>query len=243
MEDLKASKPDYAALIAKGTVGAIPVIGGLVAEIVGTLIPNQRMDRIARFLEKLEARVGNLESDRLKARLMQSEGIDLLEDTFLQASRALSDERLGYLSALLGSSILEDFVSYQETKRLLALLSELNDVEIVILASHHERRHPQRDPDFWERHKSALEPRSATYGSSIREIDGAAIREIYRQHLIQLQLLRPSFRTPRRGEVPEFDENTGMMKASGYRLTSLGRLLLRRIDMAGNEASDHVETG
>lgn len=40
MDELKSNKADHAALIAKGTVGAIPYLGGIAAEIIGTLIPN-----------------------------------------------------------------------------------------------------------------------------------------------------------------------------------------------------------
>ena len=94
MDDLKTNKADYAVLIAKGTVGLIPHLGGMVAEIIGTLIPNQRVDRIIRFLEKLDVRVSHLESERVKSKLKHSQTIDLLEDGFLQAARAISDERL-----------------------------------------------------------------------------------------------------------------------------------------------------
>ena len=38
------------------------------------------------------------------------------------------------------------------------------------------------------------------------------------------------FKKPKRGELPEFDEKTGMVKVGGYEITSLGRLLLRSID-------------
>jgi hypothetical protein len=34
---------------------------------------------------------------------------------------------------------------------------------------------------------------------------------------------------------PEFDEKTGMIKASGYEITSLGKLFLKYIDILGKE--------
>jgi hypothetical protein len=94
MDELKMSKVDYATLVAKGAAGAIPYLGGMAAEIIGTLIPNQRIDRIVGFLEKLDVRVGRLESEPMKARLRQSGMIDLMEDSLYQAARALSNERL-----------------------------------------------------------------------------------------------------------------------------------------------------
>lgn len=136
MGELKLNKMDYAALVAKGVAGAIPYAGGIVTEIIETLIPNQRLDRITRFLGKLDLRVGRLESEQTTARLRESETIDLFEDAVSQAARALSDERLAYLAALLGGSITDNTISHEETKRLLALLGQINDVELIILASH-----------------------------------------------------------------------------------------------------------
>lgn len=239
MDELKPSKSDYATLVAKGVAGAIPYAGGIVAEIIGTLIPNQRLDRIARFLGMLDLRVSRLESEQTTARLRESTTIDLFEDAVFQAARALSDERLAYLATLLGGSISDSAISHEETKRLLALLGQINDVEVIILASHDSMRDPQRDPEFWERHKAALTPRAPHMRSSERELDEAAIYNSYEHHLVQLQLLKPSFGfPPRRGEIPEFDRQTGTIKSSGIDLTWLGKLLLRRIDMAPSQTGE-----
>ena len=48
------TKKDYAVSIGKGILGAIPIVGPLMAETVGSIIPNQRIDRINDFLLKLE---------------------------------------------------------------------------------------------------------------------------------------------------------------------------------------------
>ncbi|MDR4468847.1 MAG: hypothetical protein MRJ68_11210 [Nitrospira sp.] len=239
MDELKPNRVDYASLVAKGVAGAIPYAGGIVAEIIGVLIPNQRLDRITRFLEKLDLRIGHLESKQTTVRLRERDTIDLFEDAAFQAARALSEERLAYLASLLGGNITDSTISYEETKRLLALLGQINDVEIIILASHDIMRHPQRDPEFWERHKAALTPRAPHSGSSEREMDEASIYNSYKQHLLQLQLIKPSFGFSfRRGEMPDFDRETGTIKASGIDLTWLGKLLLRRIDMVPSQTGE-----
>ena len=38
------------------------------------------------------------------------------------------------------------------------------------------------------------------------------------------------FITPNSGQQPELSQETGMMKSQGYKITNLGRLLLRSID-------------
>ena len=41
---------DIATILSKGLVGAIPFVGPLAAEIVGAIIPNQRIDRLESLL-------------------------------------------------------------------------------------------------------------------------------------------------------------------------------------------------
>ena len=41
---------DIAMILSKGLVGAIPFVGPLAAEIVGAIIPNQRIDRLESLL-------------------------------------------------------------------------------------------------------------------------------------------------------------------------------------------------
>jgi hypothetical protein len=48
-----------------------------------------------------------------------------------------------------------------------------------------------------------------------------------------LGLLRRRFKTFKKGEVPEYDDKTGMIKAVGHEITPLGRLLLKSIDQGG----------
>lgn len=84
--------------------------------------------------------------------------------------------------------------------------------------------------EFWAKHGDALKEPTAYMGSSQEEIDKNTVFQTHKIHLTNLGLLKPRFKKPKRGELPEFDEKTGMIKASGYDSTSLGRLLLRSID-------------
>ncbi len=75
--NLDDNKTDFAVAVAKGTLGAIPGVGGIAAEIVGTLIPRQRLDRIAEFLEILGEKVAGVERDMLEQKMKSEEFIDL----------------------------------------------------------------------------------------------------------------------------------------------------------------------
>jgi len=231
---MSTQKTDVVAILGKGLIGAIPFVGPLAAEIVGAIIPNQRIDRIESLLRLLETKIADEHKAKIQERITEPESVDLLEDGFIQASRALSEERKEYIASLLKNSLTDEALKHIEYKRLLSTLAELNDLEVLLLKS---RCMYQGDPgynEFWEKHKEALTSPTAHLGSSREEVDKHTVYSTHNAHLASLGLLNPKFTKPKKGEFPEFDEKTGMIKASGYEITSLGRLLLRSIDQGGD---------
>ncbi|EIJ36973.1 hypothetical protein [Thiothrix nivea] len=231
------NKSDISTIIAKGTLGVIPIVGPIIAEIVGATIPNQRIDRIESLLKKLELKLNGFDKDKIENKIKEPESIDLIEDSFIQASRALSEERKEYIAALLKNSLTNDDLNHIEYKRLFSLLGEMNDIEILILISHRFTLY-RDDPEaqlFWEKHREILEEPLLFSGASQEEVDKYTLYQTHRTHLVSLGLFKPRFKKPKNGELPEFDDKTGMIKASGYDSTSLGRLLLRMIDQQGKE--------
>lgn len=224
---------DIATILGKGLVGAIPFVGPLAAEIVGAVIPNQRVDRIESLLKILESKISDEDKPKIKERITTPESVDLIEDGFIQASRALSEERKEYIALLLKNSLTDDDLKHIEYKRLLSILGELNDLEVLILNSHTKYHGKPEHKEFWEAHEDALTLPRTHMGSSQEEIDKHTIFQTHRVHLANLGLLKMRFKKPKRGETPEFDEKTGMIKAQGYDITGLGRLLLRSIDQGG----------
>jgi hypothetical protein len=221
---------DIAAIIGKGLLGAIPFVGPLAAEIVGAIIPNQRIDRIETLLRLLETKISEEDKEKVKQRIVSPESVDLIEDGFVQASRALSEERKEYIASLLKNSLTDDQLKYIEYKRLLSILGELNDLEVLILKSLTFLHGEEGSNEFWEKHEKALNEPIAYLGSPQEEWDKFEIYKTHKEHLVRLGLLKIRFKKPNKGEVPEFDEHTGMIKAQGYDITSLGELFLRSIE-------------
>jgi len=213
--------------LTKGVLGSIPYLGPLVAEVVGVLIPDQRLERIESLLRSLAEKCSGLDERILAERLRTTESIDLLEDAFLGAARALSRDRIEYLASLLKNSLSSTEVDHLQTKRLMSILSELNDAEVIILKSH--TLPLTQINDFVARHEAILTPPRPYIGAPQDELDRDAVYSSYKQHLMRLGLLEPRFRSWRKGQLPQFDEKTGTMKITGYRVTSLGTLLLRQI--------------
>ena len=222
---------DRLTAIGSAVISALPYIGPIVAEVVNQLIPQQRFERIEAFLRQLDGRLSAVDEGVLADKMRRTAKIDILEEGIFQAIRALSEERLQYLADLVAMGITGEQREEEEAKRLLNLIANITDDQIIILARH--LRKNLFNEEFYERHSSVLQSRAAYFGFSQDEIDQSTLYEFARQQLVPLGVLRPNFTKPNRNNPqPEIDYNTGMVKASGYRLAPLGRLLLRRIGLA-----------
>jgi len=191
-EQLSPQVVDYVASAVKGIVGAAPFAGSLLAEIAGTIIPNQRIDRIAAFASVLELRLSNLELSEVRAQLDNKYFTDLIEEGIRQASRSLSDERREYIASLIANSLSLDEIEYIEAKHLMKLLGELNDIEIIWLRSFVTPK-PENDNEFREKHSEILTRVRARMKDSPSVFDKETLQNSYFHHLLRLGLLYPVY--------------------------------------------------
>ena len=154
--DIETNNSDRAAMVLKSVVGAAPVVGPLLNEVITSVIPNQKQERIIHFLGIFANKVKFLEKDVFEAKIKTEEFTDLLEDALRQASRALTDDRKEYIASLLKNSIVEEKLTHIQKKRLLDILNELNDAEIIRLKSCEYRDEARMA--FFEKHTEVLEP-------------------------------------------------------------------------------------
>ena len=230
-KNLASNEVDKGVVILKGITGTIPFIGPIISEIIGDIIPKQRIDRISEFLYILNDKLLKLEisQEELNIKMKKEPYINLLEEGIWQASKASSIKRKEYISSILANGIDSENLHEVEENILLSILSQLNDSEIIILYSY--ARRVRRDSEFRRQYKHILTKPVTHLSSTQEEFDKETIYNTYRGKLVNLNLLRRDFNKPKKGEIPDFDEKTGMMKASGYTLTPLGRLFLKFIDM------------
>ena len=50
VEQLDDGIVDYVLSVARSTAGQVPIVGPLLSELVGVVVPNQRVDRIVKFV-------------------------------------------------------------------------------------------------------------------------------------------------------------------------------------------------
>jgi len=223
--------PRVTTVAVKGGLGMIPLVGGLLAEIAGQFIPQQRTERLEDFVRYLDARIAGLGPEELRERLGDPERLDLFEEGGVQSTRALSSERREYIANIVAIGISGDDKAKIEAKRMLRMLREIDDDQIIILAGKLQRN--QRDEVFRKRHAEIFDPPRTHLGSAREDFDKAALFELARVELVRLGLLAPSFKSVKKGELPEFDQRTGMIKQQSREITPLGRMLLRSIGLAG----------
>lgn len=192
--NLKTTRTDIGASIARGVLGACPVIGNLLSEAISHFIPNQKTDRIVKWVELLDQRVAAAEDglSRFGERLHTEAGSDLFEESATQASRALSDEKRVYIANLFSRSLTQEELKYAESKKMLNILRDLTDPEIIILTYYAKppTMGSQWHRDMVSRYPETLRPVSRTLGSSQSQIDLSALQDSYRQTLLRLDLLQ-----------------------------------------------------
>jgi len=233
-DELELQKSDYLAMALRGIVGAAPYAGALLAELVGVIIPNQRIDRLVDFVRLLDQRLSFIERD-IQSLLSNEEFADLLEEGLHQVARGITEERRQYIANLIANSISEEEISFVEAKYLMKKLEEINDIEVIWLR-YFLVPTISGDEEFRSKHSHILEPIIPTIGASQQEIDKAALQKSYKEHLVQLGLLQYNYATARiegtNVELPELEPISGVPRIRGYEITSLGKLLLRMIGIA-----------
>jgi hypothetical protein len=231
LPSLKSGSTDYVTSAVKALVGAVPFAGSLLAEIAGMIIPNQRIERLSKYAQELEERLSKLDQDFVRAQLRNENFTDLFEENIRQAARSLTDERRQYLASVIANGLSLKDIEFFESKHLLRILGEINDAEVIILRSYLVAT-IGGDKEFFEKHKEIIMPEPATMGASQKVLDKSALHKSYKEHLNSLGLLEKQYQTDTRTKEMVIDTFTGGPKVKGYRITSLGRLLLKHIGLA-----------
>ncbi|MDH6025261.1 hypothetical protein [Vibrio splendidus] len=222
-EHLDDAPSDFLVSLAKGTVGIIPGVGGLVAEVIGSTIPNQRIDRISGFVKELDKRIDELEYKLIKDNQFYR---DIFEDAIQQASRSLSSERNKYLAQFIKNTLNLPLEHYAIQKKLLFTLQELTDLDIEFLVA-------VRDFGFYEASKPfklgtpTLEELNDPKRELLTVSLGMHVLTLERLDLVKL------------GRVPDdseyldsnIDANTGLAEITECRVSKIGEHLLKAIQI------------
>lgn len=213
MESLKINNKDRLVSVAKAASGALPFIGSAVSELLDSVVPNLRFERVVSFLQDLDERVSKVDAelDGFKRNLKTEQGTDLLEEALIQSSRAVSDERRQRLASLTEKALTGDKLKYEEAKKIFNLYRELTDPEVIWLIYYSLKPSLSRGPhsDWVEKHPDVLKPISRVMSAPTEKRELAALQDSYKETLLRFGL------TEKKGKSAS--------------LTTLGRMLVNYI--------------
>lgn len=225
--NLQNSKTDIGVTLAKAVLSFVP-LGSFLGETLNSVIPNQRVDRIALGIEVLNQKLKYLPENVLQK--LRGEYSEMLYEVITQLSKTRTEDRRNYLASLLKNSLTDEELEQIEKEKLLQLLGQLNDAEIVLLKYHSIIDHDER-AEYFSRYENLLNPIKTDSEYSQAVLQKLDFFQAYKNRLIDLGLETPVFTRINKGELPAFDEKTGMIKATDSKITALGLLFLRYIGL------------
>lgn len=211
----------------------LPILG----EVLTSTIPQQRIDRLNRLTEELAEQVKDMDEARVKQRFEEPGFVDLLEDGLIQATRATSQERINHIACVLKNGLADEDAEAIPYKKLLSLLGQLNDVEVIVLQSC-QSVYAYNSFEFYEKHRGVLTPPLPKSINDPTPPDEEAIYTSYSNQLLILGLIKNHFRRLGADEVPDFDYSSGTFRSDRTEITDLGNLLLRVIGASSNEEQE-----
>lgn len=238
-DDLDPNNRDHAMAALRGAVSVVPFAGGPIAEAISAVVKEQRADRVVAYIRELASRL------ELIDRQINGDNpltIDLLEDTVIQSSRAMSEDRNRYLAAVMADSADVSSQDYEFNKKLLQILEQLTDVDIDVLKAHTDFAELHQLQQRWPSTESLTlaERKDLPIGGKYQRESTKVAFDVHVAALERLGLLvakreRPGPPSQTLGgggavsaAVRHLDD-LGMPKITGYKVTTLGRLLLTKI--------------
>lgn len=223
-KELKTNVEDAIASGISAIVGTIPYLGGTFSEIIHNVIPNQRQDRIVKFIIEL--------SDKLKD--MQC-SIEKLENTFSNYKygaftykcincvvNEVYEEKINYYKNLCANALTDSEKELYKTERILKIFSEMDYFEVLYLKYFYYIKYGKTN----ELHKiiETLEITTILPNYTLYMLQSNQDNETYKQ--ITLNNLE-------KNGLLEIKVNTKYKIK--YEITLLGELILKKIGVMENE--------
>jgi len=190
--DLKPNRNDLIAEVLR-------IVGGQFGQIAASLVPDQRIERVIDFVEIWKDTIKNVQGEQITQNLKIDEAADLAEDAINLASRALTEERRKHIAEVLKNSLTRDEIGFDGKKKLMSIVAELSDTEIVLLSS--MDLWATEEDEFYKRHNAIFEIEPATFGMSQDEYAGETMLEEYYGNLGRLNLATDTREPTRLGRL------------------------------------------
>ncbi len=218
--DLNNNISDYSTAVLSGAVSAVPFVGGALAEIVNITIPNQRMDRVVKFVNELSIELKELgyEIEELKSKIDSKYCYGAYITNCLRTiSNEIYEEKINYYKKLCISGLTGDEKNLKHCERILQILGELDFYEIQYLRYYYDPR---------------LSP-TEMMKDAISKIGFELLFPSYNLGMNENEIMEETYKTITLNNL----EKNGLIEKkinlrtnkSKYEITTLGRMILKKI--------------
>ena len=219
-----------------------PGISGVFLELITSVIPHQREERLVRYLtvvgRRLRAAEGKLEE--VSSRL-GPEGLALFEDGAQAAVRATTEERIDRIARIVAEGMSGSEATAEQQREILQLLNSVTDADLIYLAKWLPRPlSPMQELAYameeGSRKATAVDLRALSRSEGLAMMEGIAdARAVSRRRSDKLAGLGLLSRRPAEASIANAFK-TGKVRVPGddpqYDITEAGRLILRKVDLA-----------
>lgn len=228
-KDLEPNKTDVITSVVSTAAGYIPIAGGVISEIIRMVIPKQREDRIVKFLANIDKRLSELEITVEKSQLIFKNtkygGFtfeclrDVVNDKF--------EEKMVYYQNLYITGITSEEQEMLNMSNLMRLVSDMDYKEILYLKFYYYADYVdnQKIQEVQQLLNQGSIAPNYTMNMNQKELDNETYKQITLNALVNKGLLER--------KVEYIGKNR--REKIKYKLTSLGRLLLRKIGEINDE--------
>ena len=222
-KDLDTNSTDIIVSGVSAAVGLIPIAGGFVSEIVQNVIPNQREDRIVKFISDLS---DELEKTQFSLEELKQKFENLKYGTFTynclrDLANDIYDEKIKYYKNLCVNAITNDEKNLIHCERILKILSELDYYEILYLKFYSNVSIVGTETMKEVTAKLGFDILQPNYYMSMgeKERDEETYKQITLNNLCNTGLLQREVKLV----------SNGRREHISYKITTLGRLILKKI--------------
>lgn len=221
--DLKTNKTDVITSAVSMAAGIVPGVGGVLSGIITLSIPNQRQDRIAKFISELDDEFTklNIEVEELKSRFNDYKYGAFSYNCLRNVANEVYEEKLVYYKNLYISALTSDEKNLLHCERVLKILNELDYYEILYLKFYSDCEIPGNKNMEEIRKKLGFDNLRPTYFMSMDEQskDEETYKQITLNNLCNAGLLDVETKYVGKNFTPRIN----------YKITVLGKLILRKI--------------
>lgn len=250
-DDLENKLNDKVISAVKSFAGMVPYVGTGLGEILSYVIPNQRMDRVVKYLRAINEKVEEL-TDDIKN---NKEKITLIETGLKSSANSTFDEKCKWIANIVIQGLTNN-IEISIADNIINIVSELNYEQIIMLYYHvvYYGKHWEEKSKFTNKFKELLDfgkllssdrerfniLKSKEQVNNIKLINLGLIENDFEiEKLSELQIMGSKLERDienLRDQLYELNENIiKYLKPDRYKMTNLGILVIKTMKLNEDE--------